>query len=62
MNTDRMKVLWEGGLVEGKTGKLTRECFPFDSKIPSWRILLLEETDDDLFSRSRVTHPLILIS
>ena len=62
MNTDRMKVLWEGGLVEGKTGKLTRECFPFDSKIPSWRILLLEETDDDLFSRSTVTHPLILIS
>ena len=62
MNTDRMKVLWEGGLVEGKTGKLTRECFPFDSKIPSWRILLLEETDDDLFSRSRVTQPLILIS
>ena len=35
MNTDRMKVLWEGGLVEGKTGKLTRECFPFDSKIPA---------------------------
>ena len=55
-------MLWEGGLVEGKTGKLTRECFPFDSKIPSWRILLLEETDDDLFSRSRVTQPLILIS